>query len=165
MPKTTGRLDPVAGLHEQHCLLSLAQLTRRNDHCISRFPGAASKVYASMERLGDDHKMPIGNSGIRHLPLEQEPVSTEERVHVRRQKRVPKRTRRKMGIEVADAIEPYHSRHDPVAPDLVAAADSGRVVVGGMAGVAVRIGGIRAEPRPPVTSEMECLDQHRPAVS
>jgi hypothetical protein len=34
-----------------------------------------------------------------------------------------------------------------------------------MAGIAMRIGGIRAEPRPPVTSEMESLDQHRSAVS
>lgn len=83
------------------------------------------EVDASMDRLGEDHKMPIGRGGIRHLALEQEPVSAKEKVHVRGQECAAKGARRQVGIEVSGAIEPYHSGHDPVTPDLAAAADSG----------------------------------------
>lgn len=67
---------------------------------------------------------------------------------------------RKMRIEIADAIESDQSGNDPMTPDLKATTDSSGVVVCSVAGITMWIGGVGAEPSPPISSEIHQFDEH-----
>ena len=93
--------------------------------------------------------------------LEKKTVAAEKVVELGGNEGLPDGAGGKVRVEAPNPVQSHQTRDDPVATYLAAGANTSRVVIGRVPCVSVGIGGVGAEPGPPVTSELKYRDQHR----
>jgi hypothetical protein len=92
--------------------------------------------------------------------LKHDPISTEGIDQVCAFKHCADGATWELWIEIPDTVEANQTGNDPMASDLVSEPQPGRIEVSRVTGEPIAVSRIRAEASPPVTAEVENLDQH-----
>src|SRR5579859_2115185 len=125
-----------------------------------RFPFRSFEAKGAESVARYNQKEVIGPARLSGFSSKQQPIPAACKDKIGAFKHLPHSPVRELWVKISDAVEPDQTGNYPIAPHLASAAHTRRIEVSGMSRVPVTVLWIMAEPRPPVTAELQDLDQH-----